>query len=250
MSKQPIRGSLPSENKTSGTTNKIVIIVVLITGSLGLLAFLGVFSQNDYPLDSVTFNFNYTNGKCNITNAYLNSVVTLHTTSFSAQNPIDVDIRLNIPAHDGPLNYDWSCMPDHFTVVFENAYDYNVWFFPTNGVRGNAFIMLHKQDDHYERKGTIIYSFDKEYGYYYLTQNETEKLDRQETFFTDNKYIEKQEQFTHFMIGSSDQTATSFSNRIFVALTLVLVAFGVVESRDKIDDIIRWYDERSSELSL
>ncbi|MEW6605625.1 MAG: hypothetical protein AB1351_13190 [Thermoproteota archaeon] len=214
-------------------TKLIVLVIVAVIGWYAYLTYTGEF-DHEYEYPAPTAAGGFITGLPPDTPPELNISVVFNTTSLSAQNPITVEVRL-WPTEDfkryKPDPWD-EHYPDHEYLVFPYALKY-----PLTKLEGGdyeaAAIRVNKSDNPREfyGKGQIIYPFEGRYGYLFVGQTEMNEK-RQENGLTNFDAVNLTNRIhnaTYFNVGSSDEVTNLRNNNIFLALTLVFVAFGVAQ---------------------
>lgn len=234
----------------------ITLGIIILVGIIGWQAWRAYDREFDtvytYEPPFLIQNGTFTDQHNNSVTVPMKYFVRLNTTSLSAQNEINVDTKL-FPDQNF-VNYALEhsqILPSHIFLIFPDA----LKFPPDAGPEGrytDGFIILNKTDDntpnlHYYGSGKIYYQFEGENGYVLYDSSEGVKFGGKEeqkvTFLNATELKEHVNKDIKYSVGSSDLTATLKTNDIFLSLTLVLVGFGVIESKDALTRGIIWFYE-------
>jgi len=198
-------------------------------------------------------------------------------TSFSAQSPIMVKAML-FPTSEYDMHNNWKYVPQKQVLVFpsfsihenttKTTQNYaamliflnrpSIYSTPSNGTLTSyvqsPFIILtkHTDPDYYYGEEKITYMFEGTYSYAFLdTILANAPANAQYVIYPQNYEqggipvtLKEPAKFIDFTVSSSDSTSTIKTNDIFVALTLVTIAFGVIGSHKLIVSGVGWIGGR------
>lgn len=230
--------------------SNVIVFTSIIT--ISILAWL-VYTQNFD--NTVTYRFptqdvvivNETNGKQHVVYDIASLNLVFSTTSFSSQNPIKVKATLYLETRN---DKDWKYVPEKQDIIFFGASTYPPIENTDYDYVHNAVITLNKYDDppHYYGEGQLLYTFEGTYSYKFLRPIVTEAYLNPRILITNSMFdqqfkdsdifVKEPANFTTFTVSSSDATSTLKINDVFIALTLVLIIFGIIESRELITSCI------------
>jgi hypothetical protein len=172
----------------------------------------------------------------------MDSVVTFSTSSLSAQNPVDVTVKLFPRQEDLQNNvYSWYLADPAIYAVFPDSLDNNQTLF-NKDIYQTGIVTLKKNsdsidsnNDKYEGNGHIIYQFEGKYGYFFVTDHELRShIKGKYEVLNSTEFNKRMTNDTLFPVGSSDFTTTIKTNNIVTALTLILIIFGMFEIRKEL----------------
>ena len=241
-------GNKPTKQQTiSFLVNWVVLATVLYMGLNAWDAYHGKFNTKyDFTpptLSDDTFMAGLVKEHNLQYNVSLDHNIVLHTTSLSAQNPIDVEVRVFPSAkYRDNIPNQWKTMPDYVTIVLPNAIVYDE---PQKKWKTDLVVItLNKQENpnQYYGKSTIKYLFEGEQGYFFMIPSEMDKYTTNGQMYISSAYILNQtKKNPTFYIGGSDETINLQQNNIFLALTFVLIAFALIEARTHIIAGFIWF---------
>lgn len=251
--KQPndLHTPISDKKKILRFTNIFIGIFLLIIGVLSYFAYIGMFNEDDYPLQPLKINETIPINSHTV-HLHFISFAFMRTTSLSSHNPIEIKVKLypNQTELDA-TNYNWDNLPPLQMMVFDHASVYPRQYNPLSEYPIPAYLILKKYNNpnYYYGNRTIIYESEGKHGYFYFTPEQVNQLYITKTVsVTPNHEQTVELNFSGINIGSSDQTSVARTNNIFVTLTLVLIGFGVVDQRDRLREGFQWVSHAISTL--
>lgn len=248
------------EAKHIRTANKIIALIVISFIVIAGLSYLGLFNETyHYRLTTTLHPINVTLSNGDYETVNLRSIVSLHTTTLSAKNPIHVEMRLEPEPNDTKnKNYDWSQLQTqkHHYAIFDGSIFYEPLKRENNEyMTGVIQLEYHDNPPHYYGDGNIEYQFEGGNGYFYITDKEAEENAQDNYVVLENiKFENRTNKKTIFPVGSSEQTITLKNNNLILGVTWIFIAFGIIQTKDWVRTAIittikRWHNWRLSKMS-
>lgn len=230
---------LPKKDHTK-SANVIIFVVFMFLIVLTVLLGLGIWIYQPYvyhtTMLAIPVNMTWSNGESKM--IYMDLIVQFTTSSLSAQNPIDVNVKLFPHGTDLQNHlYYWSDLPDPKEfAIFPDSLDFNQTGF-ANGIYQTGRVELIKQSnpDRYEGNSRIIYQFESKYGYFFVSYKEmlAHTINGYQ-HLNSTEFGKRIVNASYFPVGSSDFTTTIRTNNMVNALTLVLIMFGIFETKSEL----------------
>jgi len=153
----------------------------------------------------------------------------LKASALSAQNPIEVisEINFNEESISEHFKENYYTGKELLFIVFPNSYQYDPFQPPG---KFHAFITLIPQDppNNFKGSGKIIYPFQGEYGYLFLSTEDMKKTLAEDNTWDLTAVLYRNQNDT-IKIESASVTGSIQSNNIFLTLTFIATAFGSIQ---------------------
>lgn len=225
----------------------LILSSVIVIGIMAYKAYAGDFNEL-YSFTPPAFTGGFISQQNPEYPKDMNMIVFLNTTSLSAQNPITVSAKMYPSVDFSKFNPDpWPHLPEYQYLVFPYALKYPLKA-SAEGDYYSAIIEMKKSDDprQYYGTGEIVYQFDNKYGFIFIGPKEMQEHVKSDgaVHFTASELDGRVNDMTRFTVGSTELTTSLKTNNIFLSLTLVLLAVGIVEVRRNIVAAVSWIGRR------
>ncbi|AJZ75173.2 hypothetical protein [Candidatus Nitrosotenuis cloacae] len=154
----------------------------------------------------------------------------LKTTALSAQNPITVEVTMEFP--DLPEDA-WNLLDEEYFIMFPFAVNSEKSLMDNQYYTANFPIKKNNDDRKYFGSGMIKYTFEGDKPFFVLlTANEINRFRSGDIAKLPQSYIQQSlEKGVFLQIEPSSTTTTLHTNNIVLALTCIVIAFGILQIR-------------------
>lgn len=224
-----------------------ILVVIIIIGFLAYFSFIGQF--NEFQITPSTRKAGFVSQLDPSYPEELDVHVFLKTNSLSAQNPIDVEVKVMPSEHfyKYPLNL-WDRYTEKFYVLFPDAHKYPLHQYAEGGYEG-AIIELNKNENPrtFTGNGKIIFQQGGKYGWTLVSQDFINKhnVAFKSTSVTLNEISPKISNLILFTIGDPNVTTEQKTNNLILTITFLAFGASIVQSRNHIIEGVSWISEKT-----